>query len=220
MSVQGELELGPMAPRPVSGSASRVWLIVMLLLSLGVGLYGLSYLTGRAAPSNISANHAGMGWVLVHATAAGLALLLGPWQFLASVRARRPWLHRLTGRSYLAVCLVGGLTGLVLGWNTATGPLAQGGFTCLAIAWLGANAMGYSAALRRDFVSHRRWMIRSFALTFAAVTLRLYLPISFAPGFSFAVAYPIISWACWVPNLVVAEVWLRTRPNPPALSGL
>ena len=217
MSVQEGLESGPMAPRRIGGSAGRVWLIVMLLLSLGVGVYGLSYLAGHPAPPGPAHNHAGLGWLVVHATAAGLALLLGPWQFLASTRARRPWLHRWTGRSYLAVCLVGGVTGLVLGLNTSSGLVAQGGFTSLAIAWLSVNAMGYSAALRRDFVSHRRWMIRSFALTFAAVTLRLYLPISFVPGFSFDVAYPIISWAAWVPNLIVAELWLRARPNPPVL---
>ena len=54
-------------------------------------------------------------------------------------------------------------------------------------------------------------MVRSFALTFAAVTLRLYLGVSGASGVPFAVAYPLIAWACWVPNLVVAELWLRRQ---------
>lgn len=213
------------AVRALSGTqtharSSRIPLITVAVFSVAVGLYGLWYLTGRPAPPGIADNHAGMACLVVHATSSGLALLLGPWQFWPSLRARRPWLHRLAGRSYLAFCLVGGLTGLVLGLNTAAGPLAQGGFTSLAVVWLGVNAMGYSAVLRRDFISHRRWMIRSFALTFAAVTLRLYLPISFAPGFSFEVAYPIISWACWAPNLIVAEVWLRAHPQPTALARL
>lgn len=211
---------GAVRPAAANGRLGRTWLILMVALSVGVGFYGLWYLTGRAPPPGPANNHAGLGWLLVHATSAGLALLLGPWQFMAGVRAKRPWLHRLTGRSYMAVCLVGGFTGLVLGLNTAAGPLAQGGFTSLAVVWLGVNAMGYSAALRRDFVSHRRWMIRSFALTFAAVTLRLYLPISFAPGFSFDVAYPIISWVAWVPNLAVAEAWIRRHPRPSVLAGL
>ena len=219
MSVQSDIQTTPVGSRPAGGSAGRVWLIVMLLLSLGVGLYGLSYLTGRPAPPGPAHNGAGMGWLVPHALSAGLALLLGPWQFLASVRARRPGLHRLIGRSYLTVCLVGGVTGLVLALNASSGDLARAGFGALAVVWLGANAMGYSAALRRDFTSHRRWMIRSFALTFAAVTLRLYLPISFVPGFSFAVAYPIISWVAWVPNLIVAEIWLRARANPATLAG-
>jgi len=215
MAVQSNLGTAPAA-----GRASQTWRVVMLLLSLGVGLYGLSYLAGRGAPANVAQNHAGMGWVLVHATGAGLALLLGPWQFWAGIRARRPWLHRLIGRSYLIVCLVGGISGLILAWNTSAGVFAQSGFGLLAVAWLGVNALGYAAARRRDFASHRRWMIRSFALTFAAVTLRAYLPIAIASNAPMMIAYPLISWACWVPNLIVAEAWLRTGPASRLPRGL
>jgi hypothetical protein len=61
-------------------------------------------------------------------------------------------------------------------------------------------------------------MIRSFALTFAAVTLRLYLPVG-ALTTGIPVAYPVIAWACWVPNFLLTELWLRrraTRPLPAA----
>jgi hypothetical protein len=54
-------------------------------------------------------------------------------------------------------------------------------------------------------------MIRNFSLTFAAVTLRLYLPASLAAGLPFDTVYPAIAWLCWVPNLVVAEFLLRER---------
>ena len=53
-------------------------------------------------------------------------------------------------------------------------------------------------------------MIRSYALTLAAVTLRLYIPAALISGFSFEAAYPAISWLCWVPNLIVAE-WIIRR---------
>ena len=59
------------------------------------------------------------------------------------------------------------------------------------------------------FNEHRAWMIRSFALTFAAVTLRLYLPIaSFLPVHSDD-AYRAISILCWVPNLAIVELYLK-----------
>jgi hypothetical protein len=61
----------------------------------------------------------------------------------------------------------------------------------------------------RDLVSHREWMIRSFALTLAAVTLRIYLPVSLLSGVEFLDAYPVIAWACWVPNLLIAEAVIR-----------
>jgi ABC-type spermidine/putrescine transport system permease subunit II len=66
--------------------------------------------------------------------------------------------------------------------------------------------------MQRDFAAHRRWMIRSFALTFAAVTLRLYLPLGFLLPVSFDDAYRVISFLCWVPNLLAAEWLLRRRP--------
>lgn len=74
----------------------------------------------------------------------------------------------------------------------------------------------YGEARARNFVAHRRWKIRNFALTFAAVTLRLYLPAAAALEVPFATAYPAIAWLCWVPNLLVAEWLARRRPERPA----
>ena len=73
--------------------------------------------------------------------------------------------------------------------------------------------MAWTRALARDFVAHERWMIRSFALTLAAVTLRIYLPIAIIQNHGeFPVdAYRLIAWAAWVPNLIIAEIWLATR---------
>ena len=70
-----------------------------------------------------------------------------------------------------------------------------------------------------DRAAHRRWMIRSFALTLAAVTLRLYLPASLAAGLPFETAYPAIAWLCWVPNLIVAEVVVLRRRGAFALAA-
>ncbi len=64
--------------------------------------------------------------------------------------------------------------------------------------------------MRRDFVAHERWMIRSFALTFAAVILRIYLPFA---G-DLVTGYTAIAWLCWIPNLVVAKIWIRLRERP------
>ncbi|HEX4097339.1 MAG TPA: DUF2306 domain-containing protein [Caulobacteraceae bacterium] len=41
-----------------------------------------------------------------------------------------------------------------------------------------ATAQAWRYAKARDFLRHQRWMTRSYALTFAAVTLRLYVRIS------------------------------------------
>lgn len=48
-------------------------------------------------------------------------------------------------------------------------------------------------------------MVRNFALAFAAVILRLWLPAAVAAGVPFELAYPAVAWLCWVPNLLLAE---------------
>ncbi|CAJ60878.1 hypothetical protein FRAAL2229 [Frankia alni ACN14a] len=74
---------------------------------------------------------------------------------------------------------------------------------------------------RGDVRAHRRWAIRTFALTYAAVTLRLWMFVMSAvqigagtdPEVAFDRAYHVVPFLCWVPNLLVAQ-WLLTRPDP------
>lgn len=145
-----------------------------------------------------------------HAFAAGLALLLGPWQFSSRWRARRPRLHRWIGRVYLvAGIVVGGVSGLLLSRIAQGGWVAQLGFACLALVWLYTGYQGYRAIRRGERAEHRRWMLRNHSLTLAAVSLRLYIPLFLASGVPFHDAYPVIAWICWVPHLVVAQWWLN-----------
>lgn len=79
--------------------------------------------------------------------------------------------HRWTGRVYVVGRLVGGASGLVLAAGTLAGALAQTGFSAVSVLWIYVTAQGWSTARAGRFPEHRRWMILSFALTFAAVTL-------------------------------------------------
>ena len=86
------------------------------------------------------------------------------------------------------------------------------GFGMLAILWLATGAMAYVTIRRGDVQTHRRWMIRNFALTFAAVTLRLWLPLLAVAFQDFDRGYQMVSWLAWVPNLLAAEWLLRRQP--------
>jgi hypothetical protein len=149
-------------------------------------------------------------------------LILGALQFFPRLRARWPKWHRRAGTVYVIGCLFGGVAGLVLAMGTSAGPIAMAGFGLLAFVWIYATAQAWRYAKARDFVRHQRWMTRSYALTFAAVTLRLYVPISIVAHLDLNAAYVAISWLAWVPNLAVAELWLRrgaplrTSPRPAA----
>lgn len=150
--------------------------------------------------------------IYLHVFAALFALALGPFQFSARLRARRPGLHRAMGRLYLGVgVLLGGLAGLYLSLHAYGGVVARAGFACLALAWLYTGARAFLAVRSRRFEAHRRWMIRNFALSFAAVMLRLWIPASALTGVPFESAYPVIAWMCWLPNLAAAELLLGRR---------
>ncbi len=184
----------------------------MAFLSLGVAGYA-AFVYGVLPPGSlvhsdmkVTYNTHATG-IYTHVFGALFALLLGPWQFSMRLRASRPLLHRWMGRLYLGIgVLLGGIAGLYMAFHAFGGIVARTGFGLLAVLWLSTGLLAYLAIRAGDVASHRRWMVRNFALTFAAVTLRLWLPGSVASGIAFEVAYPVIAWACWVPNLVVAEL--------------
>lgn len=192
-------------------SAVVAFAFSLLIAAYAIGMYGIGPGAARLHPemrANFDNHSTGIG---IHIFAAALALLLGPFQFSSRLRSRWPALHRWTGRVYLGVAvLVGGLAGLYMSQFAFGGLLSKLGFACLAIAWLFTGARAYLSARARDFPAHRRWMILNYSLSFAAVTLRLYLPPVFILQIPFELAYPLIAWACWVPNLVVGQ-WLATR---------
>lgn len=148
--------------------------------------------------------------IVGHVAGGALALLLGPTQFLPALRrGRRRAFHRWSGRLYLVGIAVGGSFGLWMSFLAYGGIVGKAGFFGLSLAWLTTGAVAYSRIRAGDTDLHREWMIRSFALTFAAVTLRIWLGVSQASGVDFDVAYPVIAWVAWVPNLLVAEWWIR-----------
>ena len=180
------------------------------LLCVALALFSYRYLLGPATVPPVIANNVLKNpWLSVHVAGAATALLLGPLQFLSVLRARFGSLHRWIGRIYVVSCLVGGVAGFVLALGASTGPISTIGFGSLATFWIVTTSLAWRRAMQRRFTEHRAWMMRSFALTFAAVTLRLYLPmVSFFPV-HFDDAYRAISFLCWMPNLVLVEFYLR-----------
>lgn len=148
--------------------------------------------------------------IYTHVFTASVALLVGPFQFLASVQ-RRKSLHRVLGRVYVAGVALGGVSGLYLSLFATGGLLARSGFFVLSLVWLATAGQGLRAILAGRVRDHRAWMLRSFALTFAAVTLRLQLGVAMALGVEFLDVYPWLGWTAWLPNLVVAELFLVRR---------
>jgi uncharacterized membrane protein len=199
--------LAPLPTRPHPGRRAG-WLI-MTCGAVLVGGYAVALVVSgfRLVPAEIAANRFPTPLGLrVHIVAAGVALLTGPFQFARALRQQLPRVHRALGRTYVLACAAGAASGGAIALFSASGVVAGAGFLALALGWAGATAIGVAAIRAGEVARHRRWMIRSFALTYAAVMLRLYLPLTGLAGISFERAYPAIAWLCWLPNLLVAQL--------------
>ncbi len=182
----------------------------------------LSALAAQGDSGALAANYVDRPAVIqaafyLHIIFGGLALLLSPLQFSARLRGRAPRGHRAIGRVALASIVVGGLAGVVLSTTNLAGPIGTAGFGLLGVLWVIFAGTAFRAIRGGDVPAHRRWMVRAFALTYAAVTLRLWLGVLIAAQASQGVdaqvafdrAYAIVPFLCWAPNLLVAELYLR-----------
>jgi len=196
---------------------SGIRIFFLWFLSLGVALVSLRFiLLGLEASfpdPEMLAHIANQNLAFVlHVSASPIALIAGLFQFVPKLRARRPGLHRWTGRIYALSVLIGGLSGLMLAFGMLDRPSAAAGFGLLSVLWVGVTVHAVRLAMNGQTQAHRRWMFRSYALTFAAVTLRLELPLFFIfTNMEYGAITAYIAWLCWVPNLIFAEWWLSRR---------
>jgi len=195
--------------------------LILTVAAKSIYFYGFTPLdVASPAPfvGNYQAHQVG---IYTHVFSAVVALLLGPLQFLPRLRQGHKQLHRVLGRIYLGFgVLVGGLSGLYMSMFAFGGPVVQLGFAGLALGWLYTGFMAYRAIRAGRVEEHRAFMVRNFALTLAAVSLRVWLPLSMMAGVAFPTAYAVIAWACWVPNLLLAECYLNRKPGEGVVSKI
>jgi uncharacterized membrane protein len=193
--------------------------IILAFFAISIGLYPAIYFlidisqTGFLS-SKPPAILSSTWWTFLfyqHIIFGGIALLTGWSQFIKKIRSKKINFHRTLGKVYIISCLLSGLSGLYIAFFANGGIVACLGFGGLAVSWLFSTTKAYLSIRNKKINSHENWMTRSYALTFAAVTLRLYIPTFAAFKVDFLTAYIIISWLCWVPNLLVAEGIIRTR---------
>jgi hypothetical protein len=208
----------PLVRRQKFSIGKAIGWVFLLLFAIFPVMISLGYLTLN--PDNFSfadqkvTYTAHLTMLMMHIIGAMLAILIGPFQFLPGIRKGR-WLkvHRWLGRTYLISVLVGGLGGLYMAQFSYGGIVTHLGFAALACLWLYTAYRAYRHISSKEIEQHRQWMIRNYALTFAGVMLRIYVPLSGPLGIDFLTAYMAISWLCWVPNLLVAQ-WIIRRTLP------
>lgn len=104
-----------------------------------------------------------------HAVFGTLALLSGPLQFSTRLRQRYLPLHRILGRVYVLSVLLAATIAIIL---SAGRPLFPGTLV-QASAWILCTMAAFLTARNRHIAQHRQWMVRSYAVTFTFIALRI-----------------------------------------------
>lgn len=191
---------------------SRLWTGFIWVSALVIALASWRFAVAPVGQSMPHLSHYLSGLSLplfMHIVPAPLALAIAPFQLSTRLRRARPMLHRAMGYLYAVSILVAGGGALLMMPGFQGTPFAAACFVLLAVLWLGFTALAIWKARQGNYAAHRRWMLRSITLTFAAVALRLMMPFLMLGGMSVAETYSITAWASWVPSLIVLEWWLR-----------
>lgn len=156
----------------------------------------------------------------IHVFTSMFALAAGFTQFFPAILQRAPKVHRWMGKAYVFnVCLVTGPASLVMAIYANGGWSSRLAFFILAISWIFATATGWYHAVYRNWTAHQEWMIRSYALTLSAITLRVWkvsLVMLFEPRPMDL--YRLVAWLGFIPNLILAE-WLIRKWRTQRQSG-
>jgi uncharacterized membrane protein len=206
-----------------STSTHRPWLkYLMVFLALSIALYALAYFfVDRMAilqtkPEELFSNVLWRTAFFAHVGLAAVALATGSVQFFPQWRNRNLARHRFLGKIYLIAVMLSGVAVLIAVPNATGDWITRLGFSTLAVLWLISGAVAYNHIRHGRVSDHERWLIVTYALTFAAVTLRLWMPVLIGGfGLAFLDAYRIVAWLCWVPNLAVVA-FSKIGQTPPA----
>lgn len=151
----------------------------------------------------------------IHVYTSMIALLAGFTQFWPRHTPAWTTLHRVMGYSYIIVVVgISGPASLVMGYYANGGWTARMAFLLLGICWIATTVIAWRKALSRDYAAHRRWMIRSYALTLSAITLRAWkMGIVYVLQPNPMDAYRVVAWLGWVGNWIMAEWWIARSGN-------
>ena len=148
----------------------------------------------------------------VHVFTSPIVILAGLFQFNGWILRNKPKLHRLLGMIYVIVVLfVTGPAALIMSLYANGGRVAQTSFVILSCLWILFTFLAYRKVRKHDYSSHIKWMIRSYALTLSAVTLRFYAYLFdvFNLNLGPKETYILLAYLSWIPNLIFAEILMR-----------
>jgi hypothetical protein len=149
----------------------------------------------------------------IHVLSSIFVLLAGFTQFNQKLLARYPRIHRNIGKIYVyTVLFFSAPSGIYIGYYANGGLFAKISFMTLGTLWFTFTLYAMLQALKRKIISHKKFMLRSFALAFSAITLRMWkvvIVLLFHPNPMDV--YKIIAWLGWIPNLLLIEWYIAKK---------
>jgi uncharacterized membrane protein len=226
--------------RPGARLRRALWSAVIFLALIGVAvavrrmahlvpIVAGGYHPSAVKPNPVAAQFAALDDVfarypiltLVHIVPGLFFMILGPFQFSSTIRARHLRWHRWNGRIFVACGVVIGISALVMSFAMpAIGGFNQAAATTLfGTFFLFALCKAFWHIRRREIALHREWMIRAFAIGLAVATIRPIVGLLFATSrFSGLTPHEFFGTAFWIGfvlHLIAAEAWIRaTLPHP------
>lgn len=150
-----------------------------------------------------------------HIVSGMLCIASGPFQFLPGFRRNYPAFHKTLGKVYVAaILLVSAPTGLYMAFFAEGGFWSAAGFFVLSLLWWATTFKAYQAIRKGNVDTHRQFMAYSFALTFSAVTLRIWVPL--LSNFLYVdhhFTVVVTAWINWIPNLLLAHLFVKFCPR-------
>jgi uncharacterized membrane protein len=199
----------------------RIPYILLAIGAIGVGLYPLMYFFMdqkfgllNSKSDLLLADAVWNGMFYTHITLGGVALLIGWIQFSKKIQRTNIRFHRGVGKVYMIAVLFSGIASLYIGYYATGGWIPKLGFISLGLVWLYTTFRGYTSIRKKDILTHQKMMTYSYAACFAAVTLRIWLPLLTVAFGAFLPAYKIVAWLCWVPNLLIAYYIIQKKFTP------
>lgn len=154
-------------------------------------------------------------WYFSHVLLALPVVFGAPLQFLPKLRQSIPRVHRWIGRAYVFGASGAATLAIYLGATTEYEE-SRLSIVITGALWLFFTLAAWRAAVAKNFVAHRAFMIRSYTLALVLVWLRVMY--DFQEYLFFFVQDEQArdgtrEWASWVIPLLVVEFWISWIPQ-------
>ena len=153
-------------------------------------------------------------WIVTirfHIAFAVIALITGPIALSRKIRIKLLLMHRWAGRIYVGSIALNYIPSLYASFYATGGLPSTIGFFILNTLWLVSTLRGLWFARMKKSKLHSEWMVRSYVLSLANMTIYILVTIFHRVlDLEYEFSYTLAVWLCSILNLTLTELIIRT----------